>query len=80
MATDFIERPYSQGKSKMGKEEGEGPTDVVPYIGKMENLDLFYRHRAHPPTGSHVISVPFPPQKEHSGPLAAKVMNSNSLS
>lgn len=29
----------------MGKEEGEGPTDIVPNIAKMEKLNLFYRHR-----------------------------------
>lgn len=43
-------------------------------------IDTEGSHRAHPPIGSHVISVPFPPQKEHSEPLVAKVMNSNSLS
>lgn len=43
-------------------------------------IDTEGSHRAHPPTGSHMISVPFPPQKEPSEPLVAKVMNSNSLS
>lgn len=29
----------------MLNEEGEGPTDLVPNIAKMEKVDVFYRHR-----------------------------------
>lgn len=53
----------------------------------MEKLDVFYRHRGisqssstHRKSRDLGASPPPPPPKEHSEPLVAKVMNSNSLS
>lgn len=53
----------------MGNEEGEGPTDLVSNIVKMEKLDVFYRHRGISQSSSthrksrHLGAFPTPPRR-----------------
>lgn len=66
----YIERPYSQGNSKKGKEEGEGKGGkrrggTNRHCPHTDDPDVkFYRHRGNhtepildPPTGSHDLST-----------------------